>query len=151
MPRINFGRWFGERADKIISSLWSASFDAITSDIDELASEAARRSKKSELTEYFRTIADLRILAARKKMRPLAECEAAYTGRMQLGFSTVADEVIATGAHARHCRRLGEQELAQNYAKKALARIEGTRQSADPPVPAEVEATLQELAGDGQR
>jgi hypothetical protein len=148
MPRQPANRRFAERVDAIISSIWTTDYDAIVAALDRLQQDELENDPPSEATSARRrALADVRVLAAHKKRRPVDECEALFLGRAALGFSTVADEVIAMGAHARYCRDVGLSELAARHATAAVRKIDLTRATARPMVPAEVESFLRELAG----
>ena len=135
----------GERIDKIINSLWTSDYDAIVAEIGQLESDEANRKKRPPIA-HRRAIADVKLLAAHKKRRALVECEAIFAGRVRLGFATVAEEAITTGAHARYCARVGEKERAAKYARSALKKIERSRRRAKPPVPPELESALRAIA-----
>jgi hypothetical protein len=147
-PASGQSDWFGERVNTIIGSIWSAEYQAIVDEIERLTKEgAARRPRKRLTVAARRMISDLRLLAAHKKRRPVAECEALYFDRIQLGFPTLADEATAVSAHARYCRQMGETAAATKYAAGVLKKIESSRGTAKPPIPAELEAVLRSMSG----
>jgi hypothetical protein len=135
----------GERIDKIIHSLWTSDYEAIVAAIGGLESDEANRKKRLPIA-HRRAIADVKVLAAHKKRRPVAECETIFSDRVRLGFATVAEEAIATSAHARYCAQAGEKDLAATYARSVLTTIERSRRAAKPPVPPELEAALRAIA-----
>jgi len=140
--------WFGERVNAIIGSIWSAEYQSIVDEIERLVKEGAARSRSKRLSlPGRRMISDLRILAAHKKRRPVTECEDFYSDRIRLGFPTLTDEATAVSAHARYCRQMGETAAAARYAAAVLKKIESSRRTAKPPVPAELEAVLQSMSG----
>jgi hypothetical protein len=147
MSSNSSGKWLAQRADEIIASIWTTDYQELVAEIDRLASEDTRHADKGKAMDHQRVVADLRVLAAHKKGRPVAECEAIYADRVRLGFSTVADEVIAAGAHARYCRQAGNMELASRHAAAALKTIELTRDTAKPSVPGELEGVLRDIVG----
>jgi hypothetical protein len=148
MPRQRANRRFAERVDAIISSIWTTDYDAIVAALDRLQQEELENDPPSEATSAGRrALADVRVLAAHKKRRPVDECEALFLGRAALGFSTVADEVIAVAAHARYCRDAEHPELAARHATAAVRKIDLTRTTARPAVPMELESILRDLAG----
>src|SRR5882724_5444453 len=126
--------WFRESVDTIIGSTWSAEYESIADEINRLSDQAIARSGRRRVPlSIRRTIADLRVLAAHKKRRPLAECEGLYVDRVQLGFSTLAYEAIAVGAHARYLRQIGERAAAGKYVAGILKNVEASRRTAKPP------------------
>src|SRR5260221_181035 len=117
--------WFRKRADAIIGSTGSAEYQSIVDEINRLSDLSAARSGRRRVpVPIRRALADLHILAAHKKRRPIGEGESLFLHRSQVGFPTLADEAIAVASHARYCRQVGETALAANYAVGVLKKIE---------------------------
>jgi len=122
---------FSQRLDQVIESLWTADYQSIVSALDEVEADlGADQPTEQGITERRRAVADVRLLAAHKKMQPVARCDDAFSSRTQLGFATIADESVTVCAHARYCQQAGETEMAVKYAAAILGKVEQTRQTA---------------------
>jgi len=138
--------WFRRRTDHIINLTFSVEYQPLVDEITRLSNEVVARSGRRRIPVAIKSmIADLRILAAHKKRRSVAECEGLYRDRVQFGFLTLSDEATAVGAHARYCRDVGEWELAKNYLESVLKKIRSSQRKARPSIPPEVEAALQAM------
>ena len=84
--------WFRKCSDAIIGTMWSADYESILEQITRLYERVITRSGRRRVPASIRrAIADLRILAAHEKGRPMAECENLLADRMEFGFATLAE------------------------------------------------------------
>jgi hypothetical protein len=129
-------RWFSREADAIFLATPATDYDDLRDRIASLEREVSTKTlQELEQREYSRRIAELRLFVARKKHRPLVECEELHAERVHLGFQTPYHEAIECSTQARYCLAMGDSERARHYASQQLSKGG---------LPAELEAALQE-------